>query len=488
LRLIGQVCLLLSLVGTGYAAFACVIGWYYGRRGIVRAGIASACVGFVGLTIALILLGYALLVRDFSFLYVSQYSSRLLPWHYSLSALWVGQAGSLLLWAWMLGLLAFVYRILSRKNGSPLRSPAFGLVMGVVCFIVATMVFGADPMQHAPGLRDEGEGLSPLLQHPAMLIHPPIVFLGYSLWAVPCALAISVLLNNRRIAANASHNFIGASSNDSSQHVPTVQALQQPAIGADWLSDARPWALLAWITLGVGILLGAEWSYEELGWGGYWAWDPVENGSLIPWLTGTICLHGMMAWRFLGILKKIALALAITTFGLCNFATFLTRSGIFSSLHAFSQSPIGWMFLGLMIVLAVGGGFLIVRQRSALVPENTIRTIWSREAQILISATALSLMAIVALIGTLSVALSDFIFGRRIVVGTEFYNNVLIPVGLVLLATIALAPLLRWGRNPTTAQLKCMRGSVLFPARWSAQRGFTGSGAHWYLALADLPA
>jgi cytochrome c-type biogenesis protein CcmF len=333
--------------------------------------------------------------------------------------------------------------------------------MGVVCFIVATMVFGADPMHSEAGPRQEGQGLSPLLQHPAMLIHPPIVFLGYSAWAIPCALAISVLLVNGCGAAGGWNGGSSESSNGRSLRRQGERVPHRPVVGPDWLRDARPWALFAWAVLGIGILLGAEWSYEELGWGGYWAWDPVENGSLIPWLTGTVCLHGMMAWHFLGILKKTTLAVTVATFGLCNFATFLTRSGIFSSLHAFSQSPIGWMYLGLMIALAIGGGFLIVRERSALTPSRAVTTIWSREAQILISATALSLMAVVALAGTLSVALSDVFVGRRIVVGTEFYNNVLIPVGLVLMGTIALAPLLRWGRKPTAAQIRCLRVSVV---------------------------
>jgi cytochrome c-type biogenesis protein CcmF len=154
--------------------------------------------------------------------------------------------------------------------------------------------------------------------------------------------------------------------------VASSAGLPATSLSADWVLAARPWALLAWVVLGCGILLGAEWSYEELGWGGYWGWDPVENGSLIPWLTGTALLHGMMAWRFLGILKKSTIALAIATFGLCNFATFLTRSGIFSSLHAFSRSPIGWLFLGLMIVLALGGAILLRRRWSSLNPERSI--------------------------------------------------------------------------------------------------------------------
>src|SRR4029079_10701326 len=176
----------------------------------------------------------------------------------------------------------------------------------------------------------EGAGLSPLLQHPAMMIHPPIVFAGYAASTLLFALAFAALIVRRA--------------------------------DLNWVSVVRPWAILTWLLLGTGILLGANWAYEELGWGGYWAWDPVENGSLMPWLTCTVFIHSLLVWRYRDGLKKTAFAMAITTFGLCNFATFLTRSGIFSSLHAFSQSPIGWMFLVLMLLLAVAGGVLVVRR------------------------------------------------------------------------------------------------------------------------------
>ena len=447
MRAVGEACLLLAFVASGYATFACIAGSLLQRRGLVRAGAFATGICLLALTGCMGVLAHALFVKDFSFQYVSQYSSVLLPWHYSLSALWVGQAGSLLLWAWLLALLAVVFGLMNRQRAPELWQPATGFVLANVCFLVTTMVFGADPMEASAVAESDGLGLSPLLQHPAMLIHPPVVFLGYAAWAFPCALALSALL------------------------APVRKTEEGRAVGIDveWVRMARPWALFAWAVLGSGILIGANWSYEELGWGGYWAWDPVENGSLIPWLTGTVFLHGLMCWQFRGILKKWTLGLAIATFGLCNFATFLTRSGIFSSLHAFSESPIGWLFLGLMAALLAGGGWLVVRRRRELAPEQPLMTIWSRESQILISAVALLLMALVAVLGTLSVALSDAFIGRRIVVGTAFYNNVLIPVGLILLLTTALAPLLRWGRVPTSEQRRALMVAAVF--------GLTGSGA-----------
>ncbi len=210
------------------------------------------------------------------------------------------------------------------------------------------MVFAADPMEPSLSIPREGLGMSPLLQHPAMLAHPPVIFLGYAIWAVPFALALSALLTGR--------------------------------IDRRWFDQARRWALCAWTILGLGILLGAKWAYDELGWGGYWNWDPVENASLMPWLTGTALIHCGLAWHYRGLLKKAALLLAVVTFALCNFAAFLTRSGIFGSLHEFSQSPIGWLFLLLMGMIAIMAAVLIPLRRKSLAADNQISSIFSRES------------------------------------------------------------------------------------------------------------
>ena len=367
MRTLGEACLLAAFVSSGFAAFACLAGATRPDRRVRLAGAWAAGASVLGLTVVAAVLAWALCQKDFSFAYVAQYSSKLLPWYYSLSALWVGQAGSLLLWAWFMGVLALVFRWWPRRRSRSPVSPrpetaswkdattcaAFGVLMAYVCFLTAVMVFAADPLEASLSAVREGGGLSPLLQHPAMLIHPPVVFLGYALWTVPFALAIVALVSGQT--------------------------------EGDWIRQARPWALSAWIVLGVGILLGADWAYEELGWGGYWSWDPVENGSLIPWLTGTALIHGLMAWQHGQALKKTTIGLAIATFALCNFATFLTRSGVFSSLHAFSESPIGWLFLVLMIGLAVLGVVGLVRRRALLTPGQPMRSALSREAMVLLS-------------------------------------------------------------------------------------------------------
>lgn len=475
MRILGQLCLLAAFVSTGYAAFACLMGARWKNRAMQRSGLWSAAGGIVALTVVMIVLGWALVAKDFTFHYVAQYSSRLLPWNYSLSALWVGQSGSLLLWTWMLGLLALVFRFLGGKKTNRLREPAFGILMAYCCFLTATMVFAADPMEANIAPRDDGAGLSPLLQHPAMLIHPPIIFLGYAAWAIPFALAMAALSARTRSGGD---------------HPSSPTDPDAFAIDSTWPRLARPWALLAWTVLGTGILVGAYWSYEELGWGGYWAWDPVENGSLIPWLIGSALIHALMAWQYRSVLKKTALVLAIAAFVMCNFATFLTRSGIFSSLHAFSQSPIGWLFLGSMLVLGVGGMLLVVRQRHGLAPDNRLSSIWSREAFIVISGVALLLLTAVTVGGTLSSALSEAIAGRRIMVGPAFYNKVLIPIGLLLLATVAAAPLLRWGAPPVARQRRaflvsaCVASGSLVVVWLSGERHPLALAVAWLVVFA----
>jgi cytochrome c-type biogenesis protein CcmF len=424
MRTLGELSLLTAFVASGFAAFACVAGHQLRFPRVGGAGRWAALIGMVSLSVCIGVLLWALLAKDFTFDYVAKYSSRELAPHYSLSALWVGQAGSLLLWAWMTNVFVLIFRFTQRKRSKPLIEMAFGFGAGYVCFLVAIMVFAADPMKASIAAGDEGAGLSPLLQHPAMMIHPPIVFAGYAASTVPFALALAALVSGR--------------------------------LNLEFTSVARPWALITWALLGGGILLGANWAYEELGWGGYWSWDPVENGSLMPWLTCTVFIHSLMVWRHCDGWKRMSLALAIATFGLCNFATFLTRSGIFSSLHAFSQSPIGWMFLALMVLLVAVGGALIWWRRGMLISTMRLYSLWARETQIVIAGAALLLLTSVVFGGTVLVPVSTHFAGATAVVGPGFYNAVLAPIGLLLLSTTVAVPLLRWSGPPSPSQKKCL--------------------------------
>jgi cytochrome c-type biogenesis protein CcmF len=438
MRAAGELCLLATLVASGIAAF---VGLWPGLAADRRLRVAAAwgnwlSLAFLSLSVGV--LATALCRRDFTFEYVALYSSKLLPWYYSLSSLWVGQAGSLLLWAWLLAVVAAVFRI--TRNDRPRFSggrgvwevpigerppadwfePACGVLMGSLCFLIAVMVFAADPMAANPEIIGDGAGLSPLLQHPSMLVHPPVVFLGFALWNVPFSLVAAALWTGRA---------------DNS-----------------WFKKVRAWSVAAWAILGVGILLGAQWAYEELGWGGYWGWDPVENGSILPWISGTAALHALMVWQHRQSLKKTAVALTLVTFGLCNFSTFLTRSGIFSSLHAFSSSPIGWLFLALMAVLLVGGAWLLYRRREELASDGPWRVAFNRESVIGMAIVTLVLLLVVVLGGTLSSAISTAVSERMILVEPAFYNSALVPTALVILPATALAPLLRWGKHPSVRE------------------------------------
>jgi len=378
MKTLGQICLLVTLATSGYGAFVLLAYGARASRALRRAADACGGVALFSLTGAVGILAWALLVRDFSFDYVAHYSSRLLPWRYSLSALWVGQAGSLLLWAWILAGLSGVFRS-SRTTEIGLRDCAFGVLLANLTFITGILVFAADPFKPGLSTPNEGAGLSPLLQHPSMLIHPPVIFCAYAAWTIPFALTVAALLLGR--------------------------------LDASWTQLARPWALFAWSVLLVGLLLGADWAYQELGWGGYWGWDPVENGSLLPWLTGTAFIHGLMAWRARNCLKKTTVAMGIATFGLCNFATFLTRSGVFSSVHAFSKSPIGWAFLALMAVLFAGGAALLIANRRVLAPERIAKSLLARETMILVATFLLVALTVVVLGGTLVAPVSEILLG-----------------------------------------------------------------------------
>jgi cytochrome c-type biogenesis protein CcmF len=464
----GQLCLLIALVASGYAAFAHLALGSRPPARLRHLGTSCGVVALFALSGATGILAHALVVKDFSLDYVAQYSSRLLPWHYSLSALWVGQAGSLLLWAWLLAGLAVLFRFLPTADAT-IRDTAFGFLMATLAFLVATMVFAADPLQTNLLARKEGQGLSPLLQHPAMLIHPPVVFCAYAVWTIPFALAAAALLRGTPLTLPSPPDAGG-------------EGRVRGGLDATWTDMARRWALLAWTLLLAGLLLGAHWAYEELGWGGYWGWDPVENGSLLPWLTGSALIHCLMAWRHRNCLKKLAVGLAVLTFGLCHFATFLTRSGIFSSVHAFSSSPIGWMFLGLMAVLLTGGLGLIIWRRNQLTPERVARSLLARETLILVSTFLLLLLALVVMTGTLVGPLSSVFLGRTVVVEPPFYNHVLIPLGLLLLVATSAVPLLRWGEGPGPVQARVLKYCLLIGLAAAAVA--YGLGVRHYLALA----
>ena len=373
-----------------------------------RAGIAS----FIAVTAAAFALIWSVFTNDFSITYIMEHSNRALPGPYKFSALWSGQEGSLLLWAWLLATYGFVLR-LTHKTDVKLYAYAGTILAGIQVFFLAILNFAAPPFALFNGpLPDDGNGLNPLLQYPEMVIHPPMLYLGYVGFSVPFAFALGALM------------------------------MRYP--GEKWIKVTRAWTMVTWLFLTCGIFLGMHWAYAVLGWGGYWGWDPVENASFMPWLTGTAFLHSVMMQEKKGMMKSWNVWLIFTTFLLTLLGTLLTRAGLVSSVHAFAQSSIGYWFMIFMgIVLAVCV-FTYILQHSHLRSEQQVESLVSRESSFLFNNLVLLTACFVILWGTLFPILSEYVEGSKVTVGAPFYNRVAIPIGLFLLFLTGVGPLLPW--------------------------------------------
>jgi cytochrome c-type biogenesis protein CcmF len=363
--------------------------------------------------------------------YVVAHSNRDLSTFYKISALWAGQEGSLLFWSFLLAIYVFSALFAYRNKNGELM-PYVGVVLaGVQIFFLTLNNFVASPFKvlASPGAngaleiytRADGNGLTPLLQYPEMVIHPPNLYSGYTGFAIPFAFALGALL------------------------------ARYP--GEKWIHLTRKWTMIAWCFQTAGILLGAHWAYAVLGWGGYWGWDPVENASLLPWLTGTAFLHSVMMQEKRGMMKVWNVWLVFLTFMLCILGTTLTRSGIVSSVHAFAQSSIGNWFVGFLCVILLVCLAAYIKNRDYLKSENQLDSIVSRESSFLFNNLVLLVSCVAVLSGTLFPVFSEWVSGSRISVGAPFFNKVNIPIGLLLLALTGLGPLLAW-RKTSTESLK----------------------------------
>ena len=394
-----------------------------------RAGIA----GFFAVSTAAFALVYSVFNNDFSITYILQHSNRALPAPYKFAALWSGQEGSLLLWAWLLGTYGFVLR-LTHKTDVKLYAYAGTILAGVQVFFLAVVNFAAPPFSLLKGaVPDDGNGLNPLLQYPEMVIHPPMLYLGYVGFTVPFAFALGALM------------------------------MRYP--GEKWIRVTRVWTLVTWLFLTCGIFLGMHWAYAVLGWGGYWGWDPVENASFMPWLTGTAFLHSVMMQERKGMMKSWNVWLIFSTFLLTLLGTLLTRAGLVSSVHAFAQSSIGsWFYTFMLIVLAVCI-FTYVLQRNHLKSDQHLESLVSRESSFLFNNLVLLVACFVILWGTLFPILSEYVQGSKVTVGAPFYNRVAVPIGLFLLFLTGVGPLLPW----RATSLRSIRRNFILPtiALWA---------------------
>src|SRR6202050_398763 len=394
-----------------------------------RAGIAS----FLAVTAAAFALIWSVFANDFSITYIMEHSNRALPGAYKFSALWSGQEGSLLLWAWLLAGYGFVLR-LTHQRDVKLYAYAGTILAGIQFFFLAILSSAAPPFALYQGpLPDDGNGLNPLLQYPEMVIHPPMLYLGYVGFSIPFAFALGALM------------------------------MRYP--GEKWIKITRMWTMVTWLFLTFGIFLGMHWAYAVLGWGGYWGWDPVENASFMPWLTGTAFLHSVMMQERKGMMKSWNVWLIFSTFLLTLLGTLLTRAGLVSSVHAFAQSSIGtWFVVFMGIVLAVCI-FTYVLQRSHLKTEHQMESLVSRESSFLFNNLMLLTACFVILWGTLFPILSEYVQGSKVTVGAPFYNAVAVPIGLFLLFLTGVGPLLPW----RSTSLKAIRRNFVLPsiALWS---------------------
>src|ERR687889_187918 len=353
MTLLGQFALwaawLLGLWGIGLAFF----GRWQQRPEVSRSVIRSVYAVSGCLFVASLALWKGLAAHDFNIEYVAAYTSRNLPPYYIFSAFWAGQKGSLLFWAVVLSAFAAAAQLLTPRRYAHLMPYVAGVTSAVVVFFVSVMLFGANPFERLPFVPADGRGLNPQLQNVGMVIHPPMLYLGYISITIPFAFAVAALLSRR--------------------------------LDVGWIHAIRKWTLLSWLFLSIGITLGMWWAYVELGWGGYWAWDPVENASFLPWLTGTAFLHSIMIQEKRGMLKKWNVVLVVATFLLAILGTFITRSGIISSVHAFAQSPVGNWFAAFLVLSIAVTAYLVATRLKDMEARAELESMVSREAAFLYS-------------------------------------------------------------------------------------------------------
>jgi cytochrome c-type biogenesis protein CcmF len=425
------------LVAFGLALFAAVgggIAAWQGRRRLHESSRRALVGAFAATAVAAGVLVHALQARDFSYVYVADHSARKLPFPYSISAFWGGQEGSLLLWLFVLTGLGSLAVLLNRdliRNVLPGTVPVLG---GVATFFAFLLVFVSSPFDRQVAPLD-GSGLNPSLQNPYMMIHPPLLYLGYVGLTIPFAFAAGALLAGR--------------------------------FDERWIVATRRWTLLAWTALGIGILLGAKWAYEEVGWGGYYAWDPVENAALMPWLASTAFLHSVMVQEKKNMLRVWNAVLVSLAFCLSLFGTFLTRSGVISSIHSFTQSSIGPWLLGFIAVAATFCTVLIFWRLPKLRTKTRLESLASREAAFLYNNLLLIAFTLTVLWGVAFPLLSELVRGEKITVGPPYFDFFLRVLGLPLLLLMGIGPLVAWRRS----SLRALGASLVGPAVFALASG-----------------
>ena len=428
---IGQFALALAWVVTAYSVVASLLGIHLKHDKLIASGRNAALGTFACITTAIVCLGYLFAVSDFSIKYIAAHSNRDLPIYFKVSSIWGGQEGSLLFWGWLLTVYSALVIIQNWRKHSAMMPYVTAVLMTTSLFFTTMHLFAVNPFNQTvilqaqtspiPFVPADGSGLNPLLQDAYMVIHPPMLYLGFVGFAVPFAFAMAAMFTKQ--------------------------------LGDTWIRTTRRWTMVAWMFLSVGILLGGKWAYHELGWGGFWGWDPVENASLMPWLIGTAFLHSVMVQEKKGMLKVWNMVLVILTYIMSIFGTFLTRSGVVNSVHAFAQSPIGGYFAAFLIVALSGALYLLFDRLPYLKSENQMESVISRESSFMFNNLVLLAACFAVFWGTMFPVISEAVKGVKITVSAPFFNKVNVPIAIFLMFLTGVGPLLAW-RKASTNSLK----------------------------------
>jgi cytochrome c-type biogenesis protein CcmF len=411
---IGYAILLIALALALYGSVASGVGARRGQAALVESAQHAALGVFLLVTAALAILTYAFLVFDFSLRYVANNTNLGTPFYYRITAVWGALEGSIVLWAWMLALYTLIVVLRHRENARELYPWVLTVMLGVLAFFLLVMVVPAPVFERLSPVPADGRGLNPLLEDSGMITHPVALYLGFTGFTVPFAFALAALITGR--------------------------------VSDAWITLTRRWTIVAWYFLSLGLLIGGWWSYHVLGWGGYWAWDPVENAAFMPWLTGTALLHSVMIQERRRMLKLWNLALVILTFGLTLFGTFLTRSGVIASVHAFTQGSIGAFFLSFLTLVVLTSLGLLALRWDRLRAQGELDSVVSRESVFLLNNVFLVAATFTVFFGTVFPLLSEALRGVKVSVGAPFFNLVNLPLFLSLIFLMGVGPLIAWRR------------------------------------------
>jgi cytochrome c-type biogenesis protein CcmF len=440
---LGHGAAIVALVLALWGAVTAALGGRTGRQALVLSAQHAALGVFVLVTACFALLTYAFLTFDFSVRYVATNTNLGTPFYYRITGVWGALEGSIILWTWMLALYTLIVIVRHREGARELYPWVLAVMLGVLAFFLLVITTAAPPFARLHPAPADGRGLNPLLEDTGMITHPVALYLGFTGLTVPFAFALAALIAGR--------------------------------VGDAWITLTRRWTIVAWYFLSLGLLIGGWWSYHVLGWGGYWAWDPVENAAFMPWLTATAFLHSVMIQERRRMLKLWNISLVIMTFGLTLFGTFLTRSGVIASVHAFTQGSIGAFFLSFLALVLLTALGLLAWRWDTLSAQGELDSVVSRESAFLLNNVMLVAAAFTVFFGTVFPLLSEAVRGVKVSVGAPFFNQVNVPLFLGLIFLMGVGPLIAWRR----ASVDNLRRNFL----WPVLAGVAAAAFFWALGV-----